>query len=108
MKKIALLAALIMFCCTGNSLAHHAAASILDEEVYQMIDDLVADTPHADMVFIDPDSGMMEIDTTTSVGVENLIEDGLLTYAGMLDGDVEVIIEFGQGASVSLTIIQEE
>ena len=33
--------------------AHHPAADIVDPEIYEMIDENVADTPHADMVFDD-------------------------------------------------------
>jgi hypothetical protein len=31
--------------------AHHPAADIVDEDVYEMIDENVADTPHAEMDF---------------------------------------------------------
>ena len=39
-------------------IAHHAAEGIVDEEIYAMIDAMVADTPHADLVFDDMGGGM--------------------------------------------------
>lgn len=38
--------------------------------------------------------------------VENLIDDGVLEYASMLDGDVDVGIDFAADGGVSLTILQ--
>ena len=88
--------------------ARHAAAGILDEDVYQMIDDLVEGTPHADWTPPTSSGGMTEtvIDTQTLQSVENMIDDGLLTYAAMLDGDVAVLITYGHGADIELTIYQ--
>ena len=40
--------------------------------------------------------------------LENLIDDGLLTYASMLDGDVTVSITFDRPRDVSMIILQEE
>ena len=37
--------------------AHHPAADIVDEDIYVMIDSMVADTPHADLVFADMGGG---------------------------------------------------
>lgn len=34
-----------------SAFAHHPAADIVDEDIYEMIDDNVADTPHADLDF---------------------------------------------------------
>lgn len=92
------------------AVAHHAADGIVDEEIYAMIDALVADTPHADMTLDDLGGGMTEIDITTMTvqSVENLVDDGLLTYAAMLDGEVTVEISFVDQRSVSLTILQQE
>jgi hypothetical protein len=38
--------------------------------------------------------------------LENLIDDGVLEYASMLDGDVDVAIDFVEDGSVTLTISQ--
>jgi hypothetical protein len=95
------------------SFAHHAAEGIVDDEVYAMIDDLVADTPHADMTVDDIATGMTDVTTTTITtrtvtAVENMIDDGLLDYAAMLDGEVDVSITFGSDNSVTMTINQSE
>lgn len=38
---------------SAAAFAHHPAEDIVDAETYEMIDDNVADTPHADLVFDD-------------------------------------------------------
>jgi len=40
----------------GTAWGHHAAEGVVDEEIYAMIDSMVADTPHADLV-LDPMPG---------------------------------------------------
>lgn len=92
------------------AVAHHAAEGIVDEEIYAMIDALVADTPHAEMTLDDLGPGMTEIDITTMTvqSVENLVDDGLLTYASMLDGEVTVEISFVDQRTVTIAIQQQE
>lgn len=34
-----------------SAFAHHPAADIVDEDIYEMIDENVADTPHAELDF---------------------------------------------------------
>jgi len=93
---------------------HHAAEGMVDEEVYEMIDTLLMDTPHAEMTIDDIATGMTDVTTTTITtntvtSMENMIDDGLLDYAAMLDGDVEISITFdSSGSGVILTIIQTE
>lgn len=41
-----------------SAFAHHPAADIVDPEIYAMIDENVADTPHADLTFDDMGSRM--------------------------------------------------
>ena len=90
-------------------IAHHPAADIVDEDIYAMIDEMVSDTPHGDLVLSDMGGGMTEIDITARVGeLEDLVDDGLLTYVSMLDGDVTLTIDFTGDRSVSLTIVQVE
>ncbi len=59
MKKIITTFALCLALAASPVLAHHPAADIVDPEIYEMIDNMVADTPHADLVFDD------EMGTTT-------------------------------------------
>lgn len=110
MKKIvAIVTVLLVLTVAAVAVAHHAAAGIVDEDIYAMIDDLVADTPHGEMTLI-PVGGMTEItiDQVTLVSVERMIEDDLLTYASMLDGDVTVEISFDGPRDVEMVILQEE
>ena len=53
MKKTLLTSAIFMALTSTATLAHHPAADIVDPEIYAMIDENVADTPHADLTFDD-------------------------------------------------------
>ena len=93
--------------------AHHAAEGIVDDEVYEMIDAVLMDTPHAEMTVDDIATGMTEVTTTTITTrtvtqLENMIDDGILNYASMLDGDVEVNISFSSDGDVTMSIVQTE
>ena len=100
---------LVMLLSGTTAFAHHPAADIVDEEIYVIIDSMVADTPHADLVFADMGDGMTDISLTTRnlTSLENMIDDGLLDYVSMLDGDVDVVIDFNDNGSVAMTITQE-
>ena len=89
MATIRTLAAVAFFALVACPVvAHHAAEGIVDEEIYAMIDAMVADTPHADLVFDDMGGGMTEIDITTPVqDLEQMVAAGLLDAVAMLDGD---------------------
>ena len=110
MKRIVLLIGAILLLSTGAVLAHHPAEGIVDEEVYAMIDEMVADTPHAEMTTDDLGAGMTEttIETRTTVPMERLLDEGLLTYLNMLDGEVQVIIDFNPDRSLTMTITQQD
>jgi hypothetical protein len=91
---------------TAPVMAHHAAADMVDEDVYEMIDDLVSDV-HAEMTIDDlAYQTMMTIDTQSVRSMENMIDDGLLDYASMLDGEVAVEIEFNPDGSATMVISQ--
>jgi len=109
MKKVLRIATLATAFTSASAIAHHPAADIVDEEIYVMIDSMVADTPHADLVFTDMGGGMTEITLTTRTltSLETMIDDGLLDYASMLEGDVDVGIDFNSNGSVTMTITQE-
>ena len=85
---------------TAPAFAHHAAEGVVDEEVYAMIDELLADSAHSEMTI--DDLAYMEITTRTVTQMENLIDDGLLDYASMLDATVT--ITFDADGSVIMTI----
>ncbi|MCP4340120.1 MAG: hypothetical protein GY799_14825 [Desulfobulbaceae bacterium] len=89
--------------------AHHPAADIVDAEIYAIIDELVSDTPHADLVFDDNMGGgdtMLAI-TASLRSLEELVDDGLLSEVSELSGEVSITIEFAdRGNDVVLTITQ--
>ena len=90
--------------------AHHMAEGTVDEEVYEMIDALVADTPHAEMVDLPATDADRMIDADSVQFLENMIDDGLLNYVGMLDGEVSVVIDFnvdGDRQTVYMGIYQD-
>jgi hypothetical protein len=109
-KLVALATVSLVLTVAAVAVAHHAAAGIVDEDIYEMIDALVADTPHGEMTLDDLGSGMTEITIgqVTLVSVERMIEDDLLIYASMLDGDVTVQIAFAGPRDVEIVILQEE
>lgn len=53
MKKALQVAALASVLASFSAFAHHPAEDIVDPEIYEMIDENVADTPHADLDFSD-------------------------------------------------------
>ena len=71
---------------------------------------MLSTTPHDQMTLDDLGGGMTEItiDQVTMVQVERMIEDDLLIYASMLDGDVTVQITFDGPRNVEMLILQEE
>jgi hypothetical protein len=107
MKKLLSIAAVCLALSAAPSLyAHHAAEGIVDEEVWEMIDALVADTPHTDMELdVDATTGMWEMDITarTVRSMEKMIGDGLMTYLEMMD-TTTISIEFNADNSVTMSI----
>lgn len=112
MKKYLVSAVLAGMLAAAPVFAHHGAEGIIDEEVYAMIDDMVSDTQHATMDLSLPDmsGGNTEItvETQSVRDVENMIDDGLLEYAAMLDGDVSLVIEFDDRGGATVLITQSE
>jgi hypothetical protein len=53
MKNLLKAALLTSLFASYSAFAHHPAEDIVDEETWLMIDENVADTPHADLVFDD-------------------------------------------------------
>jgi hypothetical protein len=100
----------VVLAAAGIAVAHHAAQGIVDEDINAMIDDLVADTPHGDMELSDLDGGMTEILITqvTVREIESMIADGLLSYGGVLDGEVGATISFATMRNVEVTILRAE
>jgi hypothetical protein len=51
MKNLLKVAVLTSMLASFSALAHHPAEDIVDEDTYEMIDENVSDTPHADLDF---------------------------------------------------------
>ena len=114
MKKIVILLAAFLITAPLHAMAHHPAADIVDEEIYAMIDAMVADTPHATITF-DEDMGdgndttIIETDTVSTA--EALIHEGLLADISLLDGEVTVTVEFpedGGMEAAAVTLLGED
>ena len=108
MKNIYFLFSIGLLLVTVSASAHHAAEGIVDGEIYAMIDEMVADTPHAELDFDDSQMGIVvtTITTRTARSLESMMSDGLLTDISMLDGDVTVSIEFDDRGGATLTVTQ--
>lgn len=81
----------------------------MDEEIYEMIDDLIEDTQHASWeppVEVGAGVYEMSISTRMSRQFESLIDDGLLDYLAMLDGDLLITMTFNRRGGVELLITQ--
>jgi hypothetical protein len=97
MKKPLLLLAALLLVSPFQAVAHHPAADIVDEDIYAMIDAMVADTPHANLILDDNMGDGINttiIETATVSTAEVLIHEGLLAGISLLDGKVTVVIEF--------------
>ncbi len=108
MKKFLICVVASIAIASFPAFSHHAAEGMVDEDVYDMIDSLIADTPHADMTIDDLGTGMttITIETQTVTQTENMIDDGLLDYASLLDGDTSVNITFNSDGTTTTTISQ--
>ena len=109
MKRMFLLTLVLVAILAAPVLAHHPAEGMVDEEIYAMIDELVADTPHAEMTF-DTMGGTtdMVIETDNFSRFEDLVEGGLVSLVALLDGDVTMTLEFDETRDITISIIQIE
>jgi len=109
MKNKIRLTSLAMFLASSNLYAHHPAADVVDDEIYEMIDLMVEDTPHATLTFEEMGGGMTETSVTadTLSDFESLVaQEDLLEYVEMLDGQVDVSLSFNDDRSVTMTVNQ--
>ncbi len=94
MKKTLLTTALFLSMAGTSVHAHHPAADIVDPEIYAMIDENVADTPHADLTFDDMGSSMES-------AADAMESRGDMGGAAQADAAMEADMEAGMGADVS-------
>lgn len=96
MNKTLLSTALFLSMAATSVYAHHPAADIVDPEIYAMIDENVADTPHADMTFDDM-GGDMESAADAMDGRDDMGGGAAQAEAAMEAGagvsDVEATME---------------
>ena len=111
MNKFFQLCTLGLIFGSTNLYAHHPAADIVDEEIYEQIDSMVADTPHATLTFDEMGGGVTETSITADSldDIELLIEEqDLLEYVELLEGVVDVSISFNEDSSVTMTVSQNQ
>ena len=109
MKNKIRLTTVAMLLTSGNLYAHHPAVDIVDEEIYEMIDLMVEDTPHATLTFDEMGGGLTETSITadTLSDFERLVaQEDLLEYVERLDGTVDVSLSFNDDRSVTMTVNQ--
>lgn len=70
MKKLVITTAIAMAFGSTAAFAHHPAADIVDPEIYAMIDENVADTPHADLTFDDMGSAVETTGAASGMGAQ--------------------------------------
>lgn len=100
MAKMLSLALVLVVSFTFMALAHHPAEDMVDEDIYEEITLMVADTPHADMEFVEDETmAATTIDIDDMGSTDDLIADGLLDDVSLLDGEVTVTITFPEVAA---------
>jgi len=109
MKKYIVFGALALAISSTPVLAHHPAADMVDAEIYDMIDRMVANTPHATLDFEEIGAAM----TRTTITTHSLDDmDDLIRRGGLggqlkqLGGFVSVTTSFNYDGSVTMTINQ--
>ena len=95
---------------TTPSFSYYMTKGIVEKDVYEMIDSFVAGTPHADMVLDSmPETGttVMTITTDSSKFLEDMVEEGIMDYFSMLDGNVTVVFEYGGDIGTAVMTITQ-
>jgi hypothetical protein len=103
-RLIALVTTVLALFVAVPASAHHMAADIVSDEIYEMINDLLeeAESPH---LYLDFTSipGMVETTVTVPSGMVDDILDGIESYGAL---DIYVQVSEEQGGWVTI-IIQE-
>ena len=110
MRKITPVFVLALAMMSNPVFAHHPAIDMVDSETYLMISDLVADTPHATLVF-DEDmgsNGTTTIEVQSVSDAEEMIDNYLLAALSLLDEEITVSITFGEELETAASSYQSE
>jgi hypothetical protein len=109
MRSRLMIAAAVVLLAALPVVAHHMADGMVDEEIYDMIDDIVSGTPHGDFDINEIGDGMMQIDIMSRVQeLDELVAADMFDYVNMLDGEVVMTIAFIDGMRLEITILQIE
>ena len=94
MNKLLLTSVITLAMSSTAAFAHHPAEDIVDPEIYAMIDENVADTPHADLTFDDMGSDTVETGST-SVDTDTMdsMGGGMADAMGASLEDVSTVAE---------------
>jgi len=103
MKKLTYTTAMLMAMAAPSVFAHHPAADNVDPEIYAMIDENVADTPHADMVFDDMGSAMDQVGAGENGAASDMAEAGIDTDAAMGATDMVDTIDLMENVASVIT-----
>ncbi|MCK5356739.1 MAG: hypothetical protein KAJ63_16600 [Methyloprofundus sp.] len=81
-------------------------ADMLGVKTYEMINNLVTNTPFAKMTIEDfgNNTTLMTITTPSVSSLGQLLDDGILIYIQTLDGEVDINISFNGDGSTTMTI----
>jgi len=104
MAKIMSLTLILVLSFVLSAFAHHPTEDMIDSELFEMIDDMVGDTPHGDM---EEDDFGVTITGITVEDADDLIQDGLLDAASVLDGEVTITISFPEEEESIFKSIEE-
>lgn len=107
MKKVVTISALCMLFTAAQAFAHHPAADMVDAEIYENIEEAVADTPHATMTFDDTGTTTITVDSVSDAE-ELLDDDTLLAAFSILGEEVEPIESLPQNLVMSEYYVEEE
>jgi hypothetical protein len=103
-KRLMTTTTLFLSLASASAFAHHPAADIVDPEIYAMIDENVADTPHADLTF--DDMGRPTDDVTDS-GMGQASEDAVAeTNAGETMNRMEQEAALNDDATDTIDLIE--
>jgi hypothetical protein len=100
MRKLIMTIIICLVLAPTVAFAHHPSEDIVDAEIFEFIDDMVSDTPHATLDF--DSMGNMVITTEFVSTAEALIQEGLLSHASLLEGDVTITMEFPSDTEASV------
>lgn len=106
MKKTTRMLVLALSLASAPVFAHHMAADVVDEEIYAMIDALVADTPHAtlDITLVGTGQSTVTVDTVTVDAMSDFLDDGGLGLIEELSGETYITLNINIDNSATLTV----